>query len=135
MLTAALAIARRLPWRYIGPAIGAALALWAAYDWAWQRGHDSRNPEVALLIRERDAAKANVATLEAAVVRQNAAVAEAAAKGKAAQDTAAGAVRMAQEREKRLAGVKGRLDAATRAVPAQDGCAVPDAVRDWWRVM
>ena len=32
------AIISRLPWRVILPVIGAALALWAAYSWAYDRG-------------------------------------------------------------------------------------------------
>ena len=132
LIASALPIITRLPWRYIGPAIGAALALWAAYSWAWQRGHDSRDGEVAAISLERDAARANVGTLEAALVQQNAAIAAAADKTRAAQDAAADAARRAQERDRQLAGLRARLDAAARSGEPVAGCDVPDAVAEAW---
>ena len=135
LIATALPIVRGLPWRYIGPAIGAALALWAAYNWSWQRGHDSRDGEVATISRERDAARANVGTLEAALVQQNAAIAAAADKTRAAQDAAAEARKRAQERDRQLAGLRARLDAAARSGEPVAGCDVPDAVGDAWERM
>lgn len=32
---------KALPWRIILPVMGAVLALWAAYDWAYDRGRDT----------------------------------------------------------------------------------------------
>ncbi len=133
MLTTALAIARRLPWRYIGPAMLAAVVLFAAYGAGAKNERAKWQPRLDLATRERDTARANVATLEDAIARQNAAIADAAGKTRAAQDKAADAARKAQERGRKLAGVKAQLADASRAVPAQAGCAVPDAVVDAWR--
>lgn len=124
-----------LPWRIIAPALGVILIFLAAYNWAHERGQRSRDGEVATLVRERDAAQSNADLLEAAVQHQNAAVRLAQAKGAAAQDQAASAVRMAQERDKALAGMKRRLEAAARPQASLPGCVVPDAVSDVWRAM
>lgn len=129
----ALAVIRALPWRIIGPAIGALALLWACYSWAHERGVRSRDREFATLATQRKAALANAATLEAAVARQNAAARLAEARGKAAQDMAAQAAREARERERALAGLRRRLEAAGR--PVGDGCGVPAAVVDAWGAM
>lgn len=127
---AARGVIGRLPWRYIGLALAAAGVAWAAYSWAWQRGHDSRAGEVALLTAERNAARANVGTLKTALQDQSAAIDKAGSATKAAQDKAAGAARKAQERAPGLERVRVRLD----AVPASGGrCDVPDAVAEAWR--
>lgn len=124
-----------LPWRIIGPALGVVLTLLAAYHWAHGRGQRSRDGEVAVLIKQRDAAQSNADLLEAAVQHQNNAVKLAEAKGRAAQDQAASAVRMAQERDRALVSMKRRLEAAARPQAPLPGCVVPDAVLDAWRAM
>lgn len=139
MIDAAIAIARRLPWRYIGLAlaiIGLALAIIGALWFAFDTGRDNMRaklqPRIDLLTRERDAARENVATLKAAVKRQNAAIAAAADKTKAAQDMAADARKRGQERAPAVAGTLARLD----AVQASGGqCVTPDAVKDAWGKM
>lgn len=124
-----------LPWRFIGPTLGVVLISLAAYQWAHGRGQRSRDNEVAVLITERDVARSNADLLEVAIRHQNAAVRLAEAKGVAAQDQAASALRMAQKRDKAIAGTKRRLEAAARpALPVAD-CVVSDAVTDAWGVM
>jgi ATPase subunit of ABC transporter with duplicated ATPase domains len=125
----------RLPWRYIGAAAGVIALLWAAYSWAYARGVRSRDSEVARLAVERETAISNAATLEAAIARQNAAARTAEAQTKAAQDMARNAARMAQERDRALAGVKARLDAAARSGGDVAGCEVPVAAREAWGAM
>lgn len=124
-----------LPWRYIAAALGVILILLAAYHWAHGRGQRSRDGEVAVLTKERDAAQSNADLLEVAIQHQNAAARLAEAKGKAAQDQAASAVRMAQERDRALAGMKRRLEAAARPQAPLPGCVVSDAVKDAWGAM
>ncbi len=134
-MTPAMAILSRLPWRYIGAAVGVLALMWAAYGWAHHRGVRSRDGEVARLTVERETAVSNAATLKAAIARQNAASRTAEAQAKAAQDVARNAARMAQERDKALAGVKARLDAAARSGGDVAGCEVPGAVREAWTAM
>jgi hypothetical protein len=124
-----------LPWRIIAPALGVILTLLGAYHWAHGRGQRSRDGEVAVLTKERDAAQSNADLLEAAVQHQNAAVRLAEAKGAAAQNQASQAVRMAQERDRALAGMRRRLEAAARPQAPLPGCVVPDAVKDAWGAM
>jgi hypothetical protein len=128
MIGAALPIIKRLPWRYIGAAIAAAGIAWVAYSWAWQRGHDSRDREVAVLVQERDTARANVATLERAVARQNAAIALAAAKGANAQQGATWAAKQGQKRAPAVAATVARLG----AVEASGACPVAGEVKAAW---
>lgn len=117
-----------LPWRKIMPALaGVALVagvLWAAYD----AGRDSRNKEVAALILERNTAVANVATLETAIARQNAAIAAAGQSASAAQDAAGRAAKPATARDARL-----RAHLAAIARNGAAGCVVPPAVHDAWK--
>lgn len=129
VIAAAKPILGALPWRYVLPGIGAALALWAAYDWAKGVGYHSRDKEVATLIQERDTARANVATLQGALDGQNKAIALAGQVTKQAQDIAAEAARGGRERDKAVAGLMGRLD----AVRASEGrCVTPGAVHEAW---
>lgn len=132
MIATALAIARRLPWRYIGLAIVVVSALGIAFDTGRDNMRAKLQPRIDLLTRERDTARANVATLKAAVARHTRDAKIAAGKTKAAQDMAADAVMMAQERGRALAGMKAPLADASRAVPAEAGCAVPDVARKAW---
>jgi hypothetical protein len=76
--------------------------------------------------------KLNVELLEVAIARQNAAARTAEAQAKVAQDMAAKAVRTAQERDKALAGVRGRLDAVARSGGVVAGCETPSAVVEAW---
>lgn len=126
---------RALPWRYIAPALAVAGALWFAFDTGRDSMRAKLQSRIDLAIRERDAARSNVAALQEAIVARNAAIEVAAGKTRAAQDMAAGAVRKAQERDRALAGVRGKLADAARSVPGEPGCAVPDAVRVAWGVM
>ena len=130
MIAAAVPILRRLPWRMILPALAVAGALWFAFDTGRDNMRAKLQPRIDLLTRERDAARANVATLEAAVTRQNAAIEAAAAKGQAAQEKAAEARKNGDKRAPGVAATVARLG----AVEASGGrCVVPDAVRDAWR--
>lgn len=120
-----------LPWRRILPGIGALLALYAAYSWAWQRGHDSRDDEVATITRERDTARQNVATLEAAIARQSAAIEAQARAGERVARASDKAIRSGAER-------RGALDASAARVeavrPSAGLCgAVPGDVAALWR--
>jgi hypothetical protein len=118
--------------RYAAAGIGAVALLWLAYSWAHERGQRSRDNEVATLVADRDVAKANADLLEVAIARQNAAARTAEAQAKVAQDMAAKAVRTAQERDKALAGVRGRLDAVARSGGVVAGCETPSAVVEAW---
>lgn len=120
-----------LPWRYIGIALAVAGALWFAYDWAWQRGHDSRNTEVAVLVKERNTARANVSTLKRAISRQNAAIAFEAAKGRAAQQ---GATQHRKNGDKRAPAVAATV-ARLGAVEASGRCVVAGEVRAAWEAV
>lgn len=124
-----------LPWRIIAPIFGVILISLAAYQWAHGQGQRSRDSEVAMLITERDVARSNADLLEVAIQHQNAAVRLAEAKGVAAQDQAASALRMAQKRDKAIAGTRRRLEAAARPALPVAGCVVSDAVTDAWGVM
>lgn len=128
MIGVALPIIKRLPWRYIGIALAAAGIAYVSYSWVWQRGHDSRNREVAVLLQERDTARSNVATLERAIIRQNAAIALKAAKGLAAQQGAARAAKQGRERAPAVAATVARLG----AVEASGACTVAGEVRAAW---
>lgn len=128
----AQAFIRSLPWRRMLPVAGIAAALWFAFDTGRDNMRAKLQPRIDLLTREREAARANIGVLEAAMVRQNAAIADAAAKGRAAQDKAADAARGGRERDKAVAGLMGRLD----AVRASDGrCVTPGAVHEAWKKM
>jgi hypothetical protein len=118
--------------RYAAAGIGAVALLWLAYSWAHERGQRSRDNEVATLAADRDVAKANADLLEVAIARQSDAIKLAEVKSNAAQDMAAKAVRTAQERDKALAGVRGRLDAVARSGGAVAGCETPSAVVEAW---
>lgn len=132
MIAAAIAVARRLPWRYIGLALAIIGALWFAFDTGRDNMRAKLQPRIDLLTRERDAARKNVATLEAAIARQNAAIVAAADKTKAAQGVAADARKRGQERAPAVARTLARLE----AVKASGGqCVTPDAVKDAWRAM
>lgn len=126
----ALTFAKGLPWRIILPIVGALALLWVAYD----RGADSRQPEIDAAKRDLATATANVANLKAAVREQNAAVEALAKAGDRAKADAAKAVEAGQRRAREVASLKARLDALAR----QKGpCAapVPDAVKDAWEAM
>lgn len=132
LIATALAALRGLPWRRMLPVAGIAAVLWFAFDTGRDNMRAKLQPRIDLLTRERDAARASVGALEAAMVRQNAAIADAAAKGKAAQEMAADAARLGRERDKQVAGLVGRLD----AVRASEGrCVTPEAVHEAWGKM
>ena len=127
-----IAVLSRLPWKYIGAAVAVAGALYGAYSWAYGRGHDSRNGEVATLTQERDTARDNVATMEGAIAGQNKAIALAGEVTARAQGLAADAARGGRERDKAVAGMMGRLD----GVRASDGrCVTPGPVNEAWEQM
>lgn len=46
-LTALWLLAKNMPWKYIGPAIGFVVTLWAAYSWAYGRGYSAANEDLA----------------------------------------------------------------------------------------
>lgn len=127
-----IAALRSLPWRRILPVAGIAAALWFAFDTGRDNMRAKLQPRIDLLTRERDAARANVVTLEGALSGQNTAIAAAADKTKAAQDKAADARKWGQERDKAVAATLARLD----AVQASGGrCVTPGAVREAWGKM
>jgi nitrogen fixation-related uncharacterized protein len=132
VIPAALPVLRALPWEYIGAAIGAGLLIYAAYDWAYDRGHDSRNDEVATLKTERDTARDNVATLEGALAGQNKAIALAGQVTKQAQDSASLAAKQFDDRNRALDSINSRLDAVR---PSGGRCVTPDVVQESWSKM
>jgi hypothetical protein len=125
-------IIKALPWRLIGPALAVAAALWFAFDTGRDNMRAKLQPRIQLLTRERDAARANVATLQAAIARQNAASAAAAAQTAARQDKAAKPPQRPAQRVAAAAGALQRIERDAAAVPAVVGCATPQSVRDWW---
>lgn len=46
-LTALWLLAKNMPWKYIGPAIGFVVTLWVAYSWAYGRGYSAANEDLA----------------------------------------------------------------------------------------
>lgn len=131
-IATALTALRSLPWRRMLPVAGIAAALWFAFDTGRDNMRAKLQPRIDLLTRERDTARANIGVLEAAMVRQNAAIADAAAKGKAAQDKAAEAARRGKESDKATAALIARL----AAVQASGGrCVTPGAVHEAWEKM
>ena len=68
------ALLLKLPWKYILIALAIAAVLFGAYRWAYGRGHDSRDAEVAQLTSRAVEAEASVKRLRAAVDLQNVAV-------------------------------------------------------------
>ncbi len=111
-LASIIAFARRF-W----PIAAAALALWLAYGWAYDRGHDSRNSEVAALIEQRDTARANAATLDAALARQNAAVADMGQRAADAQKRAGEALARAVAADKAAASLRARAGKLAKVAP------------------
>jgi hypothetical protein len=126
---------KSLPWRYIAPALAVLALLFAVYGAGVKHERARWKPRVDLAIRERDAARGNVTALQQAIQARNAAIELEAGKTRAAQDKAAVAVRKAQERERALAGMRGKLANAARSVPTEAGCAVQPVARDMWKVL
>ncbi len=107
-------------WPYVKRALpfaAAALALWLAYGWAYDRGHDSRNSEVSALIEQRNTARANVVTLDAALARQNAAVADMGQRAADAQKRAGEALARAVAADKAAASLRARAGKLAKVAP------------------
>ena len=122
------ALLTKLPWRYILPGLGAALALWAAYDWVYDRGHDSRDLEVAELVTALKLERDNVATLKAGIATQNAAIAKQGQQQEAVAKASTKAVQRGAERRGRVDAMAARVE----AVEASGAVAVPDDARALW---
>lgn len=123
-MTAALLFLRALPWRIIGPAIGALLMVLAIYN-------TGKRHELAKLLPQIEAARANVATLKAALATQNAAIAAQAKAGEAVAVASRVAIRTGAER-------RGAVDAAAarvEVVQPSGAVTVPDDVRKLWGEM
>lgn len=131
-VTAAKAVLGRLPWRYILPAIGAGLALWAAYDWAWDRGHASRDGEVTAIRSERDAALWSVGQLSAALQQQTDAIAQAGRDTKDALDEGALAANDGRRTDAGEASLRARLEADAARTGPDGRCVTPPSVHDAW---
>lgn len=125
-------------WPYIKrvlPYIAVALAIWAAYAWAYDRGRDSMKPKIEAVERERDTWAANAQTLRHSLDKQNAAVAALATREAEARKAAAQAVQAGQKRERELSGTKARLDALARSRGNVAAVPVPDEVKAAWSAL
>ena len=130
MISAALAILTKLPWKYIGIALAVAAVLFGAYRWAYGRGHDSRNDEVAQLTSRAVEVEASVARLRAAVDAQNAAVDALEAEGDKRAAQGADALRRAQDANKRQLGAIAALQWSAKASYAADApCATSNVLQ------
>lgn len=131
-----IALARRF-WPIIWPvmaviAVGIALIAWG--NSRHEDGRASRDPEVATLIEQRDTARENVATLEAAVARQSAAIADMGERARKAQERAGEALARAVAADKAAASLRARADKLAKVAPV-GVCESPegDALsRDAW---
>jgi L-asparagine transporter-like permease len=120
----------KVPWRKLLPYIGAALALLAAYHWAYGRGEAAAR---RALQPKLDAALASVAALKKGVAQQNAGIAAQAAAGKQVAKASEKAVRSGAERRVALEAAAARVGAVQPGKPA---CApVPGDVRALWEEM
>lgn len=117
-------------WPIIWPILAAATLAWFAYS----KGHDSRDGEVDGLRSQLATSKVNVATLDAALARQNAAVADAGERARIAQQRAGEALAKALAADKAAASLRaraGKLAGAVQSGPCVsiDGDALS---RDAW---
>jgi chromosome segregation ATPase len=122
-------------WPYIKralPYLAVALAIFAAYNWAYSRGKASQVPIIRELTAALKTANDNTATLQTALEEQNAAVALLATREAEARKAAAQAVEAGQKRARELSGTKARLDALARSRGNVAAVPVPDEVRDAW---
>jgi hypothetical protein len=119
-----LALFRRIPasaWLGIGAAVLVALVWWRIDHAAYDRGRHSRDGEVAVVKQSLTTALANTAMLQAAINRQNTAVAAVAADSAKRQQQGQAALKDAVRREAALSGTVAALEAHGRAVAAP-GC-------------
>jgi hypothetical protein len=125
-MMAILLLLRRIPtsaWLSIGAALLVGLLLWRIDHAAYDRGRHSRDGEVATVKQSLTTALGNTATLQAAIDRQNAAVAAGAADSAKRQQQGQAALKDAVRREAALSGMVAALEAHGRAVAAP-GCPV-----------
>jgi hypothetical protein len=125
-MIAILLLLRRIPasaWLGIGAAVLVGLLLWRIDHAAYNRGRHSRDGEVAVVKQSLTTALGNTATLQAAIDRQNSAVAAVAADSAKRQQQGQAALRVAVRREAALSGTVAALEAHGRAVAAP-GCPV-----------
>jgi hypothetical protein len=123
-MMAILLLLRRVPataWIGIGAAVLVALVWWRIDHAAYDRGRHSRDGEVAVVKQSLTTALGNTATLQAAINRQNTAVAALADAGAKAQREGRDALQAARKREAAMSGTVARLEAHGRAVAAP-GC-------------
>jgi hypothetical protein len=110
-------------WIGIGAALLVGLLLWRIDHAAYNRGRHSRDGEVAVVKQSLTTALGNTATLQAAIDRQNTAVAAVAADSAKRQQQGQVALKAAVRREAALSGTVAALEAHGRAVAAP-GCPV-----------
>jgi hypothetical protein len=125
-------------WPYIKralPYLAVALAIWAAYAWAFDRGSDSRQPQIDALQRDRATLVASLNNLTRATKEQTAAVELLAQRGEEARKAAAAAVQAGRTRERELSGTKARLDALARSRGNVAAVPVPDEVKAAWSAL
>jgi hypothetical protein len=123
-MMAILLLLRRVPttaWIGIGAAMLVGLLLWRIDHAAYDRGRHSRDGEVAVVKQSLTTALANTATLQAAIDRQNAAVAAVAADSAKRQQQGQAALKDAVRREAAQSGTVAALEVHGRAVAAP-GC-------------
>jgi hypothetical protein len=125
-MMAILLLLRRIPasaWIGIGAALLVGLLLWRIDHAAYDRGRHSRDGEVAVVKQSLTVALGNTATLQAAINRQNTAVAAVAADSAKRQKQGQVALKDAVRREAALSGTVAALEAHGHAVAAP-GCPV-----------
>lgn len=113
--------------RYGLPALGAALALWGAYSWAYGRGVEATR---AKLVPQIELCQDNAATFEAATAAQNERLDELRIAGEEARKAGEKAAQDAAQQRKRIAPSRPALEAARAPMGA---VTVPDAVHKTWR--
>jgi chromosome segregation ATPase len=122
-------------WPYIKralPYLAVALAVFAAYNWAYSRGKASQVPIIRELTASLKQANENTATLKTALEEQNAAVAMLATREAEARKAANAAVQAGRKRERELSGTKARLDALARSRGNVAAVPVPAEVAEAW---
>ena len=118
-----------LPWKWIGLGLAiVALILWIDHR-GYRRGFHSRDTEVARITQDRDTYKANAATLQGALDRQNAAVT--ALKADADKRTQEG-VKALEQARKANAGLLAQAEALRKSAGIKygkdDPCVISDAL-------